>query len=334
MNTVNEWAEFFRDQQVPEDLILRYLPYIERLLTKNVPIIFEGKHLRKLLGIESSMLRSLVFNGSAFYRSFSIPKRSGGERTITAPYPELANAQAWIKQEILDNLKATPSATAYVQGKSILENANEHVGKKMLLKLDVEDFFGSIDVKKITAIFESCGYTNKVSYLLASICTLDGSLPQGAPTSPQLSNLASIPLDNRIHALAKKLELTYTRYADDIALSGEFIHSNVISYVEDILKSEGLKLNSNKTQLKQPGKRKILTGISVSSEKPMIPRAYKRQLRAEVFNALHKAQHELPFDPLNIERLIGKLNFVLHVEPENQFARRSLEALKQKKIAP
>lgn len=127
-------------------------------------------------------------------------------------------------------------------------------------------------------MFHRLGYSTEVSFYLASICCLNECLPQGAPTSPALSNIISIKLDNRMLAFAKKMDLKYTRYADDLAISGEKLPTKFIDYITKIIEDEGFKVNTGKTQLYSGKGKRILTGVSISTDKLKAPKEYKKKL--------------------------------------------------------
>jgi retron-type reverse transcriptase len=308
------------------------LIYVEKLISKDTVVILDFNHLAKLIGIEPGTLASMVNNANSFYYSFSIPKRKGGEREISAPFPTLLSAQRWIYENILMKQPLHECSKGFVKASSIVDNARPHLKQKHLLKIDIKDFFPSIKINRVISVFRVLGYTKRISYYLASICCLNGKLPQGAPTSPCLSNIIAKRLDYRLNGLAKKCNFFYTRYADDITFSGENISLGIIKLVESIMSSEGFEVNKSKTKLIREKGQRIVTGISVSSEKLTIPKKSKRETRKNIHFILknglfgHLSRID-SHDPIYVERLLGYLFFWLSVEPENSFIKNSIEKL-------
>jgi RNA-directed DNA polymerase len=334
---INKWNNFYDSKGIADELKLKYLNYIKILLDNNTPIIFDFQHLAQLLGRQPFYLASVVNSPSNHYREFRIKKRSGGYRLITAPFPALLEIQEWIYQNILIQIAINPCAHGFTAKKSIITSSKLHTGKKELLKLDLKDYFPSIKINRIISIFKSLGYPNIIAFYLASICSFEESLPQGAPTSPILSNIISRNLDKRLLSLSKKFKLKYTRYADDLTFSGDNIPSIFIEYATKIITNEGFNVNEAKTRLyksntdKIKGKR-IVTGISVSEEKIKIPRNYKRELKQElhyIFTfGLQSHISKLKIKNINyLHSIIGKVNFWISVEPDNEYAIESRKKL-------
>jgi hypothetical protein len=324
MDNLKLWENFFTELKVSEKNKVIYLDYVSLLLRNKAPVIFEFEHLSKLIGIVTNTFTNIVNSPHSFYRKFYIAKRKGGKREILSPYPLLQTAQKWILLNILENIKLHDSCYGFVKRRSILDNARQHVGNKELLTIDINDFFGSIEQRRVISVFKCLGYTNKVSYYLSSICCLDGKLPQGACTSPALSNIISKRLDYRLTGLANKVGLTYTRYADDMAFSGEHVPRNLVKAIKIILISEGFSINNEKTKLKVEKSKKIITGLSISTDIVRVPKTYKRELRKDIHYVLNYglANHlrfKNDFDPAYIYRLLGRVNFLLNIEPENEF---------------
>lgn len=304
------------------------LAYVESLVRRDLPPIVNLHHLSLLVGVDYDHIIKVVNAPEAFYRQFDIPKHSGGTRTITAPYPSLAYIQRWILDNILRRQKAHGCVHGFVPKRSIVTNASAHCGCAMLLKMDIADFFGSIPQRNVVNYFrKELGYNQKVSVYLSQICCLGGALPQGAPTSPALSNLISMSLDRRLYRLAKHFGLNYTRYADDVAFSGNIIPSTFIKYVTGIADHCGLQINHKKTRLYGEGGRKIIAGVSLATGTPRLPREYRRQLRAELHyierfglkkHMLHSKIRRYNYG----EVLLGRLSYWLSVEPDNAYALR------------
>lgn len=331
--SVNQWKKFFTNKGLKDVLINKYIEYVQVLNSNKLPIIFEFKHLSALLGRKTNYLASVINSTNSHYRSFEIPKRSGGKRVIVSPYPALLECQYWILENILENLSVYHTAHGYVKGKSIVTNAYRHLNQEMFLKIDIKDFYPSINISRVIKLFQYYGYNQRVSFYLASLCTLNNELPQGAPTSPTISNLVVFKLDKRLDYFAKKFDLIYTRYADDIVFTGKKITVKHYDYVKDIIKDEGFILNDDKTILQQKKRKRIVTGISISSGSLKIPRNYKRKLRQELYyiNEYGFYSHISKLkirDPNYLDSLIGKVNFWIHVEGDDEEAIEYLEMLK------
>lgn len=331
----NYWKSGFEKSGLKSELIEEYLSYIKPLLKNDVPVIFDFNHLCLLLGRNQAYLASVINSNVSHYREFEIPKRSGGKRIISAPYPALLECQSWIYENILTKIKIHSSAHGFTFKKSIISNSKIHVGQNHFLKIDLKDFFPSITINQVITIFKSLGYTHKVSFYLAAICCYGEVLPQGAPTSPMLSNIVAKSLDNRLMKYSKKFNLKYTRYADDLAFSGDSIPVKHIEYITKIINSCGFVVNEKKTILQQEKHKRIVTGISIAEDVIKVPREYKRKLKLEIHcirkHGLlgHMRKHKIR-NPDYLLSIIGKIHFWLSVEPENTYARQALIDLTKK----
>lgn len=333
--TLNYWKNGFRQSGLKPELIEEYIAYIKPLLKNSVPIIFDFNHLCLLLGRNQAYLASVINSNINHYRQFTIPKRSGGIRTISAPYSALLESQKWIYLHILSKIKIHSSAHGFTFKKSIISNSKVHAGQKHFLKIDLKDFFPSITINQVITIFKSLGYTHKVSFYLASICCCGDVLPQGAPTSPILSNIVAKTLDNRLMKFSEKLNLRYTRYADDLAFSGDSITVKHIEYITKIINSCGFTINEKKTMLQQKKHKRVVTGISIAENEIKVPREYKRKLKLEIHCirkhgiAGHIRKNKIK-NPDYLLSIIGKIHFWLSVEPSNAFAKQALIDLTKK----
>lgn len=333
--SLNYWKSGFEKSGLKSELTEEYLSYIEPLLRNKVPVIFDFYHLCLLLGKNEAYLASVINSNVSHYRKFEIPKRSGGKRIISAPYPTLLECQSWIYANILTKIKIHSSAHGFTFKKSIITKSKLHVGQNHFLKIDLKDFFPSITMNQVITIFKSLGYTHKVSFYLAALCCYDDVLPQGAPTSPMLSNIVAKGLDNRLLKFSKKFDLKYTRYADDLAFSGDSIPVKHIEYISKIINSCGFIVNEKKTILQQEKHKRIVTGISIAEDVIKVPRAYKRKLKLEIHcirkHGLlgHMRKHKIR-NPDYLLSIIGKIHFWLSVEPYNAYARQALSDLTKK----
>lgn len=334
MRQSRKWRHFFVGVGLPESLIQEYCAYVEALDAKGLPVIFEFRHLARLLGKRPAYVASAVHGTEKHYRAFEIPKRRGGVREIHAPMPALLECQQWINREILSQLPTHPAAHGFLSGRSIKTNAETHVGCNMLLKMDLKDFFPSISIRRVIAVFQRCGYPLNVAYNLARLCCLRDRLPQGSAASPSLSNLVTVRLDARLYALAKRFKLRYTRYADDMTFSGEFLSAAFQPIVGEIVKDEGFAINEQKTQTVRRGGQMIITGLSISDGKVRLPREMRRNLKQAVHYisryglTSHKSKMRIR-DPFFSYRLMGKLVFWHWVEPKDAIAIKGLALMRE-----
>ncbi|HEV3446044.1 MAG TPA: reverse transcriptase family protein [Gemmataceae bacterium] len=270
------------------------------LLSKLLARLIQGKgygvdELARRLGMSAADLRAVA----PVYREFAIAKRDGGRRKILAPANNLKDLQRRILRRLLARLKCHPAVHGFERGKSIVSNARCHVGKAVVLRFDLKDFFPSTTAARVHRYFRKIGWNRDASKLLVRLCTHEGGLPQGAPTSPRLSNLVNYRLDARLAGLAARPRLrnprtgrlapaqaraTYTRYADDLTLSfatdDPKLIRNLIIQVKYLVGSEGYQLHLHKKlQIRRRHDRQLVTGLVVN-ESVNLPRARRRWLRA------------------------------------------------------
>ena len=219
------------------------------------------------------------------YSRFRIPKRSGGYRQLASPKPLLRKAQQWVLDHVTSRLEPHARiATAWRKGRSVVDNARPHVGKAVVIRVDIQDFFPSISWRRVRRVFMDLGYSEGVGTMLALLTTdtdraavlLDGErrfvargkrgLPQGACTSPSLANFVALRLDKRVDGLCRTLGFDYTRYADDLTFSHAQPRANVavlLQQVYAILRDEGFEPNEGKTAVMRAGGRQMVTGLMV-----------------------------------------------------------------------
>ncbi|CAB3913708.1 reverse transcriptase family protein [Achromobacter deleyi] len=315
---------FFRREGVNKGYDSNYLEALVRQGNlssgERLPVIFSLSHLANLSKTLYSDLHGFVSREDIFrenfpYKNFTIGKRSGGRRWISVPVPPLMAVQKWISQNIVNSVLPHPAAFAYVRNRRILDHAYRHCGADWMLKIDIKDFFGNISERQVFNVFLSLKYTRLLSFEMARLCTkaspnrqgerwcnvdLDysvsgysskfiGSLPQGAPTSPGLSNLVFSPIDHQLSELAQAESAVYSRYADDLCFS--FTGSSRSAAVKmkravaEILWNAGFSENLKKTRIIPPGARKILTGLNVNDSTPTIPREVRNLVRMHLHYA-------------------------------------------------
>lgn len=237
------------------------------------------KELARRLGVPVDELK----NFEPTYRTVIIAKRSGGERQLQIPDDRTKKLQRRILRRVLARLRAHPAAHGFERGKSIATNAAAHVGQCVVVKLDIENFFPQTNAARVEAYFCRIGWNLETAKLLTRLTTHDEGLPQGAPTSPRLSNLVNYRLDVKLSSWAKKRKGQYTRYADDITFSFPKDYPKrvrgVIKKVRGVLKVLGYRLNKSKTRILRRHQRQLVTGLVVN-EKLNLPRETRRRLRA------------------------------------------------------
>lgn len=309
--------------------------YNKKRSSQNIPIITDVSHLCSLLGYQEGFIFSLTNNQSKFYRTFEIGKKSGGQRKIEEPFPVLKRIQYWINNSILQKVRSQNTLIkSYRKGVSIRDNARFHKNQKKLLTLDIKDYFGSIKEKDVYFFFKRLGYKKDIAMILTKLCTKDKKIPQGAPTSPLLSNLITNMIDIRIFNFCKKHKIRYTRYADDMSFSGDFDSDYIIKFVVGVLKDYNFKLNFNKIRNRKQGQCQEVTGIVVN-EKLQAPKKIRKKLRQEIYyiKTLGLEKHlenigiNIETQDKYIDRLIGKLNFVLFINKKDSQIREYLNVL-------
>jgi retron-type reverse transcriptase len=283
---------------------------IEKLQANQLPVLSSPADVAEAMELTIPKLRWLAWHSEAptrvHYYYFSMPKKSGGQRMLAAPHRQLEAAQRWILDSILNRLPVHDAAHGFVTGRSVATNAEPHVGASVVVNSDLEDFFPTITFARVDGLFRSMGYSPAVATILALLCTecprrqmqYDGTvyfaatgprgLPQGACTSPAISNLICRRLDHRMASMAAKLKWNYTRYADDITWSATEEAGPSIGYVlariRHISEDEGFRVNGKKTRVLRPSQRQTVTGIVVN-DRLSIPRKTIRRIRAILHNA-------------------------------------------------
>lgn len=254
-----------------------------------LPVISNLEDLSAVTHLSKKLLYRLSKFSDWHYACFDIPKKSGGKREIQCPSKEMKAVQAWILRNILEKIRVSKAATAFRPKTNIALNAEQHLGNQFLFCLDLEDFFPSITFAKVHTIFNTIGYNPFVSYMLASLCTYKKRLPQGGVTSPALSNLICLKLDNRLSKYVGGKNISYSRYADDICFSSlsDSRLSGIRSTVRKIIESEGFTINTKKTRFTGPSTRRKITGLVFSKDSFGVGRSKKRELRSKICNFIY-----------------------------------------------
>ncbi len=283
---------------------------VERLLSAGLPVLSTPADVAAAMEISVSKLRWLAWHSEAptrtHYVYFDIPKKSGGIRSLAAPHQQLATAQHWILTSVLNLLPVHECAHGFVAQHSVLTNATRHVGSSVVINADLTDFFPTITFARVAGLFRKVGYSPAVATILALICTecprqpvrmadqtyfaASGPrvLPQGACTSPAISNQIAHKLDRRMAAMALKLGWRYTRYADDLTWStiGEPSPSvgYVLARIRHMVEDEGFRINHAKTRVQRRSQQQSVTGVVVN-DRPSVSRETIRRVRSILHHA-------------------------------------------------
>lgn len=307
------------------EFINRWLDYAKKLYDQELPIIFDVEHFSRLVGYRTSYLYAVTNNKTKCYYNYTIKKHSGNDRRISEPYPELKKIQTWILHNVLESIRVSKYSKGYQVGLSLKDNVRFHIRQPVIIKLDIKDFFPSIKRKFVVNLFLQLGYSRTLSGLMGRLCCYLDSLPQGAPTSPYLSNVFLNKFDNRIGKYVTKCGFRYTRYSDDITISGDISKKQIgtiISFCRKRLGELGLILNEEKIQILRPYNRQVVTGI-ILNNKPSIGVATKKKIRQQVYyikkyglesHILHEEIRKGNY----IYHLAGMINWVLFIEKDNK----------------
>ena len=333
----------------------------DKLGRLGLPVLTDAAQLAAAMGIRVGELRFLSFARRTstvnHYRRFQIPKKTGGLRLISAPMPRLKRAQEWVLRNILEKVAIHDAAHGFRQGRSIVSNAAPHAAAEVVVNLDVEQFFPTITFRRIKGVFHSLGYSEQVATVLALLTSeptiqeveLDGVLyhvagperflPQGAPSSPALTNIICRGLDARLARIAEDLGFRYTRYADDMTFSGSGpARGNVnrlLSRVRHVVEQEGFRVHPDKTRVLRRGRRQEVTGLVVN-HRVNIPRATLRRFRA----VLYQIERDGPAGkhwgggPDVLASIEGFANFAAMVDPELGELRSRVRAILERERRP
>jgi RNA-directed DNA polymerase len=280
--------------------------------------------------ISKYTIYQLSKNSDNYYRIYYVKKKSGKLRKICQPSRKLKGLQSWILVNILEKIKVSNSCKGFEKNSSTLDNALPHAGANTILTLDLKDFFPSITSNQIFNIFKTLGYNNLISTVFTNICTFDGYLPQGSPSSPKLANLSAWKLDSRIQGYVGKRGISYTRYADDLSFSGlnPVKVVNIIPMIKNIIEGEKFLINHSKTRISSSGRAKIVTGLVISDEKIGIGKKKYNNVRAKIH---HLSQFNENGNIVLLNEVRGWLSYLNSVDPERLIkTRRYIDLLYKK----
>ena len=279
--------------------------------------------IEKDLGFSSKTLYGLSNNLEKHYHTVCIPKSDGNQRKLSVPDLILKSVQKSIADHLLIQYPISKYAKAYKVGSSVQKNARPHVGKKKVLKLDIEGFFDHIWYSQVKdKVFNQEKYSEPIRVLLTMLCYYKDSLPQGAPTSPAITNIIMYDFDETVGAFCNEKSIAYTRYCDDMTFSGDFDEKEVISLVKNELSKLGLHLKNRKTSVIPAIKRQRVTGIVVN-EKVNVAKEYKKKIRQELYYirkfGLDGHLHKIGMSDREkyVLSLRGRIAFVLQTIPND-----------------
>ncbi len=280
--------------------------------------------LERELGVPAGTLYAISNSIDRHYRRVSLSKRGGGLRVLSVPDEPLKRIQRRIAERLLAFEPISRYATAYCPGSSVRANASPHVGKPLVLKLDIRHFFDSIGYARVKErAFPAERYGEPLRILLTILCYYRDVLPQGAPTSPYITNIVMYPFDERVGDWCRARGITYTRYSDDMTFSGDFSPERVTAYIAAELKREGFVLNRAKTEIATAAMRQSVTGIVVN-DRPRVSAEYRRTLRQELYyigkfgvEGHLEARGEGAAPDEYLRSLLGRISWALSVSPDD-----------------
>jgi len=316
----------------------------EQLKRYGLPLIRTEEELAKALDITTGELRFFSIHREKeerpHYVTYTIPKRSGGVRTIIAPKKRLKAIQRRLITLLVEKLPVSDAANGFRRNRSVRTNAELHVGRAVVVNLDLKDFFPSIHMGRVRGLLIALGYGYWVATTMAVLMTEAERQPvmleekryfvpvtsrfcvQGAPTSPGLSNAMVLKMDRRLKGLAKSLDFNYSRYADDLTFSGDNsdVLKKLITTASRIVWEEGFTINSRKTRVMRQGRQQAVTGVVVNSVAGL-SRRERRKLRAAIHH-LRKDKEQGLVNPGEIASLKGKLAYLSMLNREQADALR------------
>lgn len=316
----------------------------ERLKENKLPVLTDAGSLARAMSLELGQLRFLAYDrkvsSQSHYVRFRLPKKTGGTRLISAPKPRLKSAQHWILENILSCVALHDACHGFVPGRSTVSCAKPHVGQAVVINLDLKDFFPTVTFRRVLGQFKALGYSPELSTLLSLICTepqvteveMDGQswwiqngerlLPQGAPTSPALTNILCRGLDKKLTTLCEKAGFQYTRYADDLTFSSQQAEpkdvGQLLRRVRHIIAQEGFQIHPEKTRVLRRGRRQEVTGIVVN-DKVNVDRKTLKKFRALLYQIEKDGPKGKSWGSSGgsvLGSALGFANYVLMVNPE------------------
>lgn len=326
------WESLFKERALEDKHTEEYLAacfeYAGKLHQRNLPVIFDFVHLAMYFGCYSEALRGMVVNVEDHYKEYKIRKKTGGERRIEAPDDILKEMQRWIYINILckdESIKSCvhgfiPSFKYKDKVRGILTNAVPHAGHDWLINIDLKNFFPTVKLDWVNDYFASLGYEEEVVKTLTALCTYKSRLPQGAPTSPMLSNIIATRMDERMLEYCNKRGIVYTRYADDMTFSANYdVEIPDVKELYDIIFKNGFIVNRKKTKIRYRGCKKEVTGLTVTSG-VHVSKKYRKDVWRELYFCKKFGVYE-HYKHMNTDKglyqawLRGRIMFIRQIDP-------------------
>ena len=247
--------------------------------------VSDKAQLAKMLAVGTFEIDHVFSRLGRYYRPKPLAKPSGGLRNLLIPQGELLVFQQKIKRHILDRVPVLPCAHGGIKRRSVLTNAEPHVSREVVFSVDIKNFFPHVDPERVFRIFRGLGFGDEAARILSKATTWKYQLPQGSPTSTGLANLSLIQADSRILRLAESHGFSYTRFVDDLTLSGGWRLLKFRRLISRIIESEGFEIKPEKTATMDCGMRQIVTKLVVNG-KINLCREQRRAIRREVMTLL------------------------------------------------
>jgi RNA-directed DNA polymerase len=294
-----------------EDQLEEHGQTIKILVDKNLPPVTSRRCLATLFGFSVKFVHALGESNTKYYRDFTI-RKGLKKRRIQAPKVALKVIQRWFSQNLSIAVSFPEYVYGFVPGRSAPQAAMRHCGAAWVYSVDIENFFPSTPIEAIKPGLKALGYSGEACDVILPICCFGQNLAQGAPSSPILSNIALAGVDEQLYSLSKRLELTYTRYADDIVFSG-FGHfpEDLPAKVAEVFSETCWALNSDKEYFADStkGQRLKIHGLLVNDERPKLTKGYRNKLRAyKHMLAAGKVSEE------DLARIKGHINYAKSIE--------------------
>lgn len=294
---------------LPQDVCTTYGDQIHSLASKHFPPVVSIRCLATLLGYSPKFVGALYRRTENYYRTFYIPKGKS-RRIIHAPRVALKVIQKWFGHHLAEVISFDEAVFGFVRGRSAIQGAAIHCGADWIYSIDIKDFFPSTPEKKVVESLIGIGYPARGAELMGKLSSYNGFLSQGSPASPILSNLVFRSVDEKISALAARHGVKYTRYADDIVISGKNIFPKELKKeVKSIVEIEGWEVSAKKENYAERPNRLKVYGLLVHGEHPRLTKGYRNRIRA--FRHLLKVEKVAEKD---LKRIKGHLAYAQSVE--------------------
>ncbi len=283
----------------------------------------------KEIGFNKQMLDNYITFADKYYNTHYIKKKKkGSKREIDAPSNELKSIQRWVMSNYFSSIPISNRANGFIKGRGIKRNAQFHINKSYILAIDIKNFFPSITQGMVYQSLKKHFDDDELTYKLAKLCTYKRRLPQGAPTSPILSNIVFKDIDDEITNFCKVRLVAYSRYADDMVFSSNTknVLVEIYFFVNRLLKEHSFVINTSKTKYLSGKGRMSITGININAGKLTVNQEIKRNLRSNLYNIIVKKDKSI-----NLNSVLGYMSFIKDIEPDHYYKTKEyIEKLKLK----